>query len=287
MARLPLLIAMAGALVLPSCGGAPGGNDQSGGVATAVGVFTAPYLLVDLTTGRLESRLAIPDLASNPLYATTMLVFRRIDPTSVTIPGSTGFGAQADESGLSASNAITFLAVFEVTQAQWAALGGGTPWTSPEHQAQAGFSTGAQIPAWGIDRDLATTTLATYSAGRDFRLELPTAALWETACRAGSTTLFPWGDGRDPDADVKPHAAVFETMAGRPGPLAVDGSRQPNPLGFYDMPGNVWEWVRDDPGWIRGGSWNDVLAMARSANRAALDPATRHPLVGVRPVLVP
>jgi hypothetical protein len=286
MARLAPLLVACGMLALAGCG-SPGGGEQSGGVATAVGVFTAPYLLVDLASGRLESRLAIPDLTTNAAYGTTTLVFRRIEATSVALPGSTGFGAQADEGGLSASTGIAFVAVFEVTQAQWTALGGGTPWTAPEHRAQAGFRTGAQVPAWGIDRDLAMSTLASYSAGRSYRLDLPSAALWEIACRAGTGTLFPWGDGRDADADVKPHAAVFETMAGRAGPLAVDGTRLPNAFGLYDMPGNVWEWVRDDPGWIRGGSWNDVLAMSRSANRAALDPATRHPLVGVRPVLVP
>jgi formylglycine-generating enzyme required for sulfatase activity len=215
------------------------------------------------------------------------MVFRRINPSSVTIPASTGFGAQADETGLTATNKIAFLAVFEVTQAQWTALGGGTPWTAPELIAQAGFRTGAQVPAWGIDHELALATLSAYGSKRTYHLDLPSAALWEIACRAGTTTMFPWGDGRDATLDVKPYAAVFETMAGKPGPLTVDGSRQPNAFGFYDMSGNLWEWVRDDAGWIRGGSWNDVLSMARSANRTALDPLTRHPLVGVRPVLIP
>jgi formylglycine-generating enzyme required for sulfatase activity len=85
---------------------------------------------------------------------------------------------------------------------------------------------------------------------------LPTEAEWEYACRAGSTTPFPWGadpaagprhaNGSDP---VTREQGITES-AGWPGDdgfrvTAPVGSYPPNAWGVHDMIGNVWEWVRD------------------------------------------
>ena len=133
-------------------------------------------------------------------------------------------------------------------------------------------------------------------------LALPTEAQWEYACRAQSTTAFPWGDapaeaqgkanvageGEKPNwrlgfkglRDGFPHAA----------PVA---SFEPNAFGLHDMIGNVWEWcadwyradyyaespIDDPPGpssgslrAIRGGSYISGPASCRSAARPSVRP---------------
>lgn len=87
---------------------------------------------------------------------------------------------------------------------------------------------------------------------------VPTEAQWEYACRAGTTTMWYWGD--DPSA-----ADPFAALAGR-NPVAT---KQPNAFGLYDALGNAAEIARADDGtpiW-RGGSAASGVWFARSAAR--------------------
>ena len=143
---------------------------------------------------------------------------------------------------------------------------------------------------------------------------LPTEAEWEYACRAGTTGPFnldhslsadeanyyghyPYeieGNYFDQDAlDVKPGVYRGEPIESR--------SFEPNAWGFYDMHGNVAEWVWDRYGAYdtgnaqdptgpesgalrvnRGGGWNDFAKNLRSAYRASLTPTSSSPSVGFR-----
>jgi formylglycine-generating enzyme required for sulfatase activity len=129
------------------------------------------------------------------------------------------------------------------------------------------------------------------------RYRLPTEAEWEYACRAGSTTRYCFGD--DP-ARLGDHAWFDGNSDNKTHPV---GQRQPNAWGLYDMHGNVWEWCWDayeadyyqqSPGADplgpsqaasrvrRGGSWNGVPQLWRSAHRLRLARVPRYFSLGFR-----
>jgi hypothetical protein len=110
----------------------------------------------------------------------------------------------------------------------------------------------------------------------DWEYRLPTEAEWEYACRAGCSEPrhgqlqeVAWYHD---NADEKPHAV---------------GQKAPNPWGFHDMLGNVWEWCQD---WfhaanlrsVRGGSYFNSARFCRSAQRWGWDPNGRARYCGFR-----
>jgi len=136
-------------------------------------------------------------------------------------------------------------------------------------------------------------------------LKLPTETQWEYACRAGTTTLYFFGDDR------KEFSKYGWVHAGRDSenhfthPVAT---KLPNAWGFHDMLGNVWEWVEDD--WeesfigapnddsarvvqgsmtkiIRGGSWGNSPAphYCSSSARYNSAPTNAGPEFGFRVIL--
>jgi formylglycine-generating enzyme required for sulfatase activity len=130
---------------------------------------------------------------------------------------------------------------------------------------------------------------------------LPTEAEWEFACRAGSASLFPWGDAPE---TLGEHAWYKDNSSGQTHPV---GQKKPNAWGLHDMLGNVWEWCSDwydktyyasSPGSdppgppsasvrvYRGGGWGNYPRGARSAYRDRYEPGYRHYYLGFRLALV-
>ncbi len=165
-----------------------------------------------------------------------------------------------------------YLAETETTVAQWLRfVGAKRYWNLGEGETD-------KHPVGNMSREDAKTFCEYYG------YRLPTEAEWEYACRAGTTG--------------QSYGSVDEI--GWHGDNSGDGShpvaeKKPNPWGFYDMLGNLWEWcadgydkdfyrkeVRDDPfvadgreRVLRGGAWHYRPAFMRAAYRGADLPRVR------------
>lgn len=136
--------------------------------------------------------------------------------------------------------------------------------------------------------------------GQPYRL--PTEAEWEYVARAGTETIYWWGDELTPEMAVCDGCGT-QWDATQPSPV---GSTPANPWGIHDMNGNVDEWVADcylprysstptngtahqssgcDQRVMRGGSWFDIPRVIRSASRYRHPPATSRNSWGFRVAL--
>lgn len=200
------------------------------------------------------------------------------------------------------------LATTEVTQCQWNDLVEENPSAFP------GDSRPVERVSWldavgfcnalsrheGLEEayQLGAGTAKLVAGANGYRL--PTDPEWEYACRAGATTMFASGGRR---RDLKRVAWFADNARGRTHDVA---DREPNAWGFYDMHGNVWEWVWDpyaslpdlsrdnveSPGvgpdrTIRGGSWYVDAAACRLTNFCRIDPGFRCCDLGFRVARTP
>ncbi len=142
-----------------------------------------------------------------------------------------------------------------------------------------------------------------------YRFTLPTEAQWEYACRAGTETVYFWGNnpkqGKLYLNKAESRASSRKNFDFKDGYwyTAPVGEFKPNQWGLFDMHGNVWEWCRD--GWhadyrnappdgscwenedsashvIRGGGWSDQIENCRSAFRIESKMDARDHTLGFR-----
>jgi len=201
-----------------------------------------------------------------------------------------------------------WLGKYPVTQGQWEVAMG----KNPSHFKDAGKDAPVEKVSWEDAVEFCQKLNEREGkAGRlpeGYQYSLPTEAEWEYACRAGTTTVFAFGDS------LSSHQANFngEYPYGgvEKGPYLKTttpvGKYAPNPWGLYDMHGNVGEWCHDwfgdyptgsvtDPTGpsigsyrvSRGGSWNCNARYCRSANRSPHNPDNRSSNLGIRLCLSP
>lgn len=141
------------------------------------------------------------------------------------------------------------------------------------------------------------------------KYRLPTEAEWEYAARAGSTTIWYWGDQEGSatgcaNVATAPHwTPAFRNVKDGYQWTSPVARFIPNAWGMHDSIGNVWEWCSDwfgsyvegtetDPTGpaigagriVRGGSWFSQPALARSALRFVIAPNQSLSSLGFRVV---
>ena len=194
-----------------------------------------------------------------------------------------------------------YMGQYEVTQGQWEAVMETRPWSDGSYVKE-GPDYAASYVSWDAAREFCE--LLSKREGKTYRL--PTEAEWEYACRAGTTTVYGFGD----DASRLGEYAWFEDNADDAGEEYAHrvGQKKANPFGLHDMHGNVWEWCQDwyesdyykaspvdDPTGpstasyrvYRGGSWGSGARRCRSADRSGSTPSGRGLNLGFRVALVP
>lgn len=281
--RISLVLAAIAIVALAACGG--GGGDDAGGAPAIT------YRVLDLQTGAVTTESGINLLDAQ--YTSTRMVFRQVGAGTLTrgsLPSS--LGHQANEAPGTATVAMPamWVAVFELTQGQWAVLCGDAanqPWRTVGPAAVTGSTfTGATLPAFGLTEVELNAAVNAWNGSvvGTGRVAIPTNDQWEYACRGPTTTRFFWGD--DLSAATANVFAVTRETAGVTGPRPVISSRVSNGFGLWDMVGNVREWTKDGASYdLRGGGWSDNLLRCRSANLITTVDVYRHALSGARLIL--
>jgi formylglycine-generating enzyme required for sulfatase activity/tetratricopeptide (TPR) repeat protein len=179
-----------------------------------------------------------------------------------------------------------YLGKYLVTQSQWEAVMGNNP---------SNFK-GTDRPVENVSWDDCQQFIEKLNSKTgDNVYRLPTEAEWEYACRAGTNTVYFFGDSES----LLGEYSWYGTNSGNE--THPVGQKKPNAWGLFDIHGNVWEWCLDwygdypsgpvtDPKGPssgsyrvnRGGSWDFDARRCQSADRGYSSPDFRYNGIGFR-----
>ncbi len=259
------------------------------------------YLAIFLTA----AVAADPSPEHLKLLKTFRAEFVQISPGTAGFPATFSMGRlQGGEDSQRPVHQVTLrdsfgIAKYEVPQNLWEAVMGSNPskWKGPRNSVE-------WLSFDEAERFCARATQQMRDAGliqKNQTVRLPTEAEWEYVARAGTSTVFSFGDDLEMLNDYAWHTG---NAAGNDPPVGV---KKPNAWGLYDIHGYLWEWCVD-PGhtsydgaptdgsaWIaqgdqatrilRGGSWKDKGDKLTSSYRRLAEKDLRDDAVGLRCVL--
>lgn len=195
-----------------------------------------------------------------------------------------------------------YMGTTEVTQEHWLKVMKTLPWRESDQ-----VKLGNDFPATFVSWEDAIKFIEALNQKEDRVYRLPTEAEWEYACRAGSNTMYCYGDSQE----TMKTFAWFErnTVFAKEDYAHLVGQKQANNFGLFDVHGNVWEWCADGYNEnfyrtspadnpvelnattgnrvIRGGSWLNHSRILRSGDRSMTIPQDRSKVIGFRIVLEP
>lgn len=197
------------------------------------------------------------------------------------------------------------IAKYEVPQNLWEAVTGANPskWKGPRNSVE--------MFSWQEARDFCNKLTELLRAekllGEDEVIRLPTEAEWEYCCRAGTTTVYSFGDKATKEGDAGNKASVLDEFGWHTGNAAGNdppvGAKKPNAWGLYDVHGYLWEFVEDSwhdsyedapadgRAWteatpkkvvVRSGSWKDNHVKLTSSARRAVSVTDADDAIGLR-----
>jgi len=203
------------------------------------------------------------------------------------------------------------IAKYEVPQNLYEAVMGSNPsrWKGPRNSAESmSWEEANKFCGKATERLRALKLIE-----NDEVIRLPSESEWEYCCRAGTTTVYSFGDQAQADGDAAPIATHLDQYAWHTGNAAGNdpavGVLKPNPWGLYDVHGYLWEYCADDwradyegaptdgTPWraatesndkpatrrvMRGGSWKDDFTWLRSSSRRAVGTSARNDAIGFR-----
>lgn len=196
---------------------------------------------------------------------------------------------------------------FEMTQGLYAAITGANPsrWKGPRNSVESMSFLDAEVFCTKLTAQLRAAKLM---AQNDV-VRLPTEAEWEYCCRAGTDTLYSFGNSAGTETDGADATSILNEYAWHTGNAAGNdpavGVLKPNPWGLYDMHGYLWEYVSDKytvpnagdshasdkaiPGSttriIRSGSWRDHASHVTSGARLPIPDHVSSDAIGFRCVI--
>jgi formylglycine-generating enzyme required for sulfatase activity len=205
------------------------------------------------------------------------MTFVKIEPGSFIMGSPPGeAGRDADETQHRVTLTESFMmGTTHVTIAQWKAFvadsayetdaqrqGWALAWTGEKWEKVAGvtwrnpgFAQEDNHPVVEVSWNDAVAFCAWLSHKENRHYRLPTEAEYEYCCRAGTQTVYFWGDTPDGGAGFAnladqtyrqkhPNYAGFSWSDGYEFTSPV-AHFKPNPWGLYDMVGNAWDWCSD------------------------------------------